>query len=158
MSVAALAGLFAGLAAPSVAEEVTGNVVFAGDSLTAGIGAGPHGSYPAQCLAILGGRWKGQNSAGPGQTVRQVLETFDAQIGRQLDRSCALNVLVLWEAGDDLVSGTTPDELASILSRITARARSSGFDKVLLLTSTPPIQVRRSDRAPGHSRTAPVPR
>jgi hypothetical protein len=44
------------------AEEITGNIVFAGDSLTAGTGAGPRGSFPAQTLAILGRGWKGHNS------------------------------------------------------------------------------------------------
>ncbi len=69
------------------AGEVTGNIVFAGDSLTAGTGAGPRGSFPAQTLAILGRGWKGHNSGTSGRWARQALEDYDASIGRYFDRS-----------------------------------------------------------------------
>jgi lysophospholipase L1-like esterase len=119
------------------AQGVTGNVVFAGDALAAGVGAAPEGSLSAQCLTILGTGWKGRNSGAAGRTARQILDDYEPLIGRHLDRSSALNVLVLWQGGDDLVAGTPPDEVADNLARIAARARSTGFDRIILLTSTP---------------------
>jgi lysophospholipase L1-like esterase len=129
--------LLAGPDCRTRAEEVTGNIVFAGDSLTAGTGAGPRGSFPAQTLAILGRGWKGHNSGTSGRWARQALEDYDASIGRYFDSSSPRNVLVLWEAGDELVSGSTPEEVADTLARIVGRARATGFDRIVLVTSTP---------------------
>ena len=141
--------LLAGPECRTHADGVTGNIVFAGDSLTAGIGAAPQMSYPAQCLAILGRGWTGHNSGVSGQTGRQILEDYDAQIGRHCDRSQPLNVLVLWEATDDLASGAPPEEVAENLARICARARATGFDRVILLTSTPRSNFPGSSAIPG---------
>jgi lysophospholipase L1-like esterase len=143
--------LLAGPECRTHAEGVTGNVVFAGDSLTAGIGAGPQMSYPAQCLAMLGRGWSGHNSGVSGQTGRQILEDYDAQIGRHCDRSQPLNVLVLWEATDDLESRTPPEEMAENLARISARARATGFDRVILLTLTPRSNFSGTSATPGTS-------
>ncbi|HEX3448402.1 MAG TPA: GDSL-type esterase/lipase family protein [Isosphaeraceae bacterium] len=143
------AHLLAGPECRTHAEGVTGNIVFAGDSLTAGIGAAPQMSYPAQCLTILDRGWTGHNSGVSGQTGRQIIEDYDAQIGRHCDRSKPLNVLVLWEATDDLASGAPPEEVAENLARICARARATGFDRVILLTSTPRSNFPGTSAIPG---------
>ncbi len=57
------------------ADGITGNVVFAGDSLSAGDGAAPQGSFSAQCLTILGPGWKGHNSSAAGRTRARLWRT-----------------------------------------------------------------------------------
>ena len=138
-----------GSESPTNAELVTGNVVFAGNSLTAGVGAEPKTSYPAQCMEILGRNWTGHDSGVSGQTGRQLLADYDAQIGRNYDRSKPLNVLVLWEATNDLYSGASPEQAAENLIRICDRARATGFVRVILLTTTPRSDFPGTSTIPG---------
>jgi lysophospholipase L1-like esterase len=129
-------GATATLTVTSPTVTPTLNVVFAGNSLTAGNGSTDGQTYPAQCLAILGPTWTGTNSGVSSQTTAEMIAAYRAQIGQFFDGSKSGNVAIIWEGINDLFFGASAATAYGNLVTLCGLARAGGF-KVAIGTCIP---------------------
>jgi lysophospholipase L1-like esterase len=130
-----LAALVAGCtdapAGPRLARLPADAVLLAfGDSLTAGNGAPPTRSYPAQLDALLTQRVVGDGV--PGETSAQGLRRFGASLDRH-----APDLVLLCLGGNDFLRRHDPADTEANLDRLIAMATERGVAVVLLGVPTP---------------------
>lgn len=131
--------LYNGGAGLSYPFDWTGQIIFEGDSLTAGVGAAANLSYPIQTMSLFDSRHNGYkvtNSGLNGDTIANMLTT-GAAIDALYNTAYLGNKVILWAGTNDI--GTNEDEAATVHTNlstwITAR-RAAGF-YVIVLTVTP---------------------
>jgi lysophospholipase L1-like esterase len=141
--VLAWAGLIAGCtdvqAGPRLARLPVDAVVLAfGDSLSAGNGAPPTRSYPAQLDALLTQRVVGDGV--PGETTAQGLRRFDASLDRH-----APDLVLLCLGGNDFLRRHDPAETEVNLDRMIAMATGRGVPVVLIGVPKPNLLLGDGD-------------
>jgi len=126
LCLAVLATLLGGCAEPKLAPLPEDAVILAfGDSLTAGVGAGPGATYP-EVLARLTGR-QVINGGVSGEMTPQGLERL-----RRVLPEVTPDLLVLLEGGNDILRSKSPAAIRDNLAAMISLARDSGAQVVLL--------------------------
>lgn len=138
-----LAALVAGCseapAGPRLARLPADAVILAfGDSLTAGNGASPTRSYPAQLDALLPQRVVGDGV--PGETTAQGLRRFGASLDRH-----APDLVLLCLGGNDFLRRHDPADTEANLDRMIATASERGVAVVLLGVPKPNLLLGEGD-------------
>ncbi|NTV95922.1 MAG: arylesterase, partial [Thiobacillus sp.] len=119
--------------APSLPRLAPDDVILAfGDSLTAGVGASPEESYPAQLAGLVGRRVV--NAGVPGETTAEGL----ARLGGQLD-SQGPRLLLLCLGGNDMLRHVPAETAAANLRAMVRLARERGVAVVLI--GAPPSRL-----------------
>jgi len=109
-----------------------------GDSLTAGTGAAPQASYPAQ-LEILTGR-QVVNAGNPGELSRGGVARLPALLDEHRP-----DLLILTHGGNDLLRRVDPNETRENLETMIGLARERGAEVLLVAVPTPALLRLRSD-------------
>jgi len=102
--------------APLPADAV---VLAFGDSITAGVGAGPGQDYPAALAAATG--WQVVNAGISGDTARQARNRLGALLA-----ATGPDLLILELGGNDFLRRTPPARVRDYLREIVREARASG--------------------------------
>ena len=87
------------------------SIICFGDSLTAGIGAEPERSYPAQLERRIGGPVL--NAGRPGDTTGGALDRLDSDVLSHDPR-----IVLITLGGNDLMQGVPPEEALANLERM----------------------------------------
>jgi hypothetical protein len=111
------------------------DIVFDGNSLTAGLGASPGNSYPEQAMRLLPRSYTWHNLGVSAQTTVQMAADAADQVDALVDPS-ARNVLVVWEATNDLFFGAGPEAAYGHLVSYCQDRRRAGY-QVIVLTLLP---------------------
>jgi lysophospholipase L1-like esterase len=109
-----------------------GLIVFDGDSLTAGVGAGPGEDYPSDVMRQLPEELDGVNIAVPGQTWSDMLADAEAQVDPLQSNTRPVNALVVWAGTNDLRRTRTAGRVWSDLQSYCRDRRDHGWSVVLL--------------------------
>lgn len=109
-----------------------------GDSLTAGTGAVPEASYPAQ-LEILTGR-RVVNAGNPGELSRGGVARLPALLDEHRP-----NLLILTHGGNDLLRRMDPEETRANLETMIGLAHARGVEVLLVAVPAPALLRLRSD-------------
>ena len=116
-----------------------GQILFDGDSLTAGSGATD--PYPSQVMRGLPGTIKWRNLGKGGRRVEDMLKTADARVDPLFDPRVGRNVVVIWGGSNDLaLMDHEPSVVYQNIRSYCMGREHRGF-AVLVLTLLP-----RSDR------------
>ncbi len=119
---------------PAILQSPTTQVVFAGDSLTAGSFSTLGLNYPTQITYPWSVRT--YNYGAPGQTAAQLSTYVAAQINGAFSASYSRNVCCLWIGTNDLDAATAPATVYSTLQSLCTSIQGAGF-KVVVLTTLP---------------------
>jgi lysophospholipase L1-like esterase len=113
----------------------TRNIVFDGDSITAGFP--DHPNYYDLALISVGGAYKARNVAIPGQQLTAMASAAASRVDAYRDPAVAKNVLVIWGGTNDIASGTlTGAQTHTALSSYCTARRAAGW-KVVVVTMLP---------------------
>jgi lysophospholipase L1-like esterase len=123
------------LVACTTATNSQTQIVFDGNSLTAGVGASQGNSYPEQVQRLLPHRYTAVNVAVSAQTTRQMMADAAGQVDRLIQPDDR-NILVAWEGTNDLYFGASSDEAYTRLRQYCRDRRAAGF-LVIILTILP---------------------
>jgi lysophospholipase L1-like esterase len=123
------------LASCATAPDAQTQVVFDGNSLTAGHGASPGKSYPEQVQLLLPRGYSVINVGVPAQTTSHMMADAATHVDA-LIQSSARNILVAWEATNDLYFGASADDAYQRLGHYCRDRRNAGF-RVIVLTLLP---------------------
>jgi len=109
-----------------------------GDSLTAGTGAAPGSSFPAQ-LEVLSGR-RVINAGNPGEVSRDGV----ARLPTLLDEYRP-DLLILTHGGNDLLRRMDPEQTRANLKTMIGQAQDRGVEVLLVAVPAPTLLRLRSD-------------
>jgi len=109
-----------------------------GDSLTAGTGAAPGASFPAQ-LEVLSGR-RVINAGNPGEVSRDGV----ARLPALLDEFRP-DLLILTHGGNDLLRRMDPEQTRANLKTMIGQAQDRGVEVLLVAVPAPTLLRLRSD-------------
>lgn len=119
------------------ADNQTINLIFDGNSLVRGFGVvRPFSDYVAQRMATTGRKIAVSNYGVDGQTTANMIADQATQILPLYHPKLNKNILVVWEAANDLYYGASVDQAFKNLQTYCSAARNKGF-KVCLLTVLP---------------------
>lgn len=122
-----------GRQAPPAQPVPAGAVVLAlGDSLTAGVGAAPEGSYPAVLARLTG--WQVINAGVSGDTAAQGLARLPALLDEHHPRLVLISL-----GGNDLLRRLPEAELRETLRRACLRSRQAGAQVLLIAVPRPSL-------------------
>lgn len=107
-------------------------VIFDGNSMT----DGSTSSYPATTVAALTGTWYSRNFGVSGQTTTQMISDGVSQIDPFYDSRVTNNVLVAWEATNELKLGVSATDAYNNLVAYCRARKNAGF-KVVVPTILP---------------------
>jgi lysophospholipase L1-like esterase len=110
-------------------------IVFDGDSLTAGMGAGPEGPYPAQVLRLLPGI-QAANLGVPGELIANMAATAATRVDQAYQNRGTRRAVVIWGGTNDLCKGSNAAQIYSSLVQYGQARRKAGW-RVLALTMLP---------------------
>lgn len=113
---------------PASRLAVGARVLCAGDSLTAGYGAGPQDSYPA-CLGRLSG-WVTVNAGVNGATTASTLDALPAALAREHPALVLLGI-----GGNDFLHGVPLEQTRANLERLLDQC--AGTELVLIAQPRP---------------------
>ncbi|MBM3146793.1 MAG: SGNH/GDSL hydrolase family protein, partial [Actinobacteria bacterium] len=133
-----------GVTVPEVAAGDT-LIVFDGDSLTYGTGAGPGEDYPSVALQRLPGRITAINVAVPGQEWGDMLDDAAGEIDPLLAPAARHNIVVVWAGTNDLNRTHTAKRIWAEIERYCRDRRLRGW-KVVILTVLSRIPTRSGSR------------
>jgi lysophospholipase L1-like esterase len=122
-----------------------GLIVFDGDSLTAGVGAGPGEDYPSDVMRRLPDKLDGVNIAVPGQTWNDMLADAEAQVDPLQSNTRPVNALVVWAGTNDMRRTLTAGRVWSELQTYCRTRRDRGWT-VVVLTVLPCLPRRPHSR------------
>lgn len=109
------------------------NLVFEGDSLTAGTGSSGGNTYPAQCITSLGASlWTYNNNGVAGQTLQAMLSNASTEVDLLSDTGAPANICVIWAGTNDVVGGRTSAQILADLLSYIAGLRAAGFRVVVV--------------------------
>jgi lysophospholipase L1-like esterase len=110
-------------------------IVFDGDSLTAGMGAGPEGTYPAQALKLMPGV-ASVNLGVPGELIANMTATAATRVDQAYGDRGTRRVVVIWGGTNDLCRGSNAAAIYKSLAQYGQARRKAGW-RVLALTMLP---------------------
>jgi len=119
------------------APSVTLNVVFDGNSLTAGLGGSR--PYSVNCIqSLVNAQYSviSSNFSVSGQTTTQMISDANSQIDGAYDSSKNYNIVVCWEGINDLYFGVTITQAYNNIVNYCLGRKAKGF-KVVVVTLTP---------------------
>ncbi len=129
---------FAAQAAPCPPGARCGNIVFDGDSISAGVGA--HGAKPDQLMALLLPMpVTAANVSVGGRPVRDCLGMFDRTIAPRHMPDALFNVIVFHAGDNDVVLNDTAETIYRNFTEYVRRAHRDGWI-VLVSTELPRLQ------------------
>jgi lysophospholipase L1-like esterase len=112
-------------------------IIFDGNSLTAGQDSTTGNDYPSQVLALLGSGWTGQNFGVSGQTTTQMSSDAATQIDPLYSTATYLdNWLAAWEVTNDLYFGASATTAYNNYVSYCQARRAAGW-KVIAVTVLP---------------------
>jgi len=109
-----------------------------GDSLTAGTGAAPGASFPAQ-LEVLSGR-RVINAGNPGEVSRDGVARLPALLDEYRP-----DLLILTHGGNDLLRRMDPEQTRANLKTMIGQAQDRGVEVLLVAVPAPTLLRLRSD-------------
>lgn len=118
--------------------SLVGQVVFDGNSLTAGNGAADAipGGFPYPTITGLTGDWAGTNHGIPSITTTTMISNAPTQVDPLYGAALGKNILVFWEVTNELYNGlSAAAAYANAVTYVTAR-QAAGW-KVVALTVLP---------------------
>jgi lysophospholipase L1-like esterase len=121
---------------PHIAYDAT--ILAFGDSLTAGTGASPAASYPAQLESLTARRVI--NAGRPGEVSRDGAERLPALLDEHKP-----DLLILIHGGNDFLRRVDIDETRGNLATMIQMARERGVEVVLVAVPAPTLLRLRSE-------------
>jgi len=123
----------------------TANIVYDGDSITAGHDESEgffdvrYKSWPQECHTGLAARrtTKGVNLAISSQTLDTLNTAAADKVDTALDASHAYNTIVLFAGTNDINAGATAATAISRLDTYVAARRTAGWNRIILCTAIP---------------------
>jgi lysophospholipase L1-like esterase len=109
-----------------------GLIVFDGDSLTAGVGAGVGEDYPSDVMRHLPEKLDGVNVAVPGQTWSDMLADAETQVDPLQSNTRPVNALVVWAGTNDMRRSRAAGRVWSELGKYCSDRRDRGWTVVVL--------------------------
>jgi lysophospholipase L1-like esterase len=120
-------------AAPSATALPAGATVLAfGDSITAGTGADPADSYPAQLAALTG--WNVVNGGVPGDTSAQAFSRLPMLLAEHRPALVIVSI-----GGNDFLRRIAADETETYMRRMTAMVREANAQMLLVAVPQPSV-------------------
>lgn len=104
--------------------------------MTAGYGLTEAQNFPAKAIALLGDGWFYHNYAVGGQTTINMLWDAKTQIDPLRNNSLEKDVVVAWEATNDLYFGASVADAYNRIAQYCSDRKSAGF-KTIVLTLLP---------------------
>ena len=115
------------------------NLVFDGDSISAGWGSSPGHGLDARVVAALGGNVRLHNVAASGRPVAECLRMYDQLVAPLFDPAVRHNVIVFHAGDNDLVQGRDAALTYAAFTDYVAAAHRQGW-KIVVST-----ELRRGD-------------
>ncbi len=137
-----LEGRLAEAAASSCQGERCLNLLFDGDSISAGIGASTEHGLDRQVVAAMGDNVRSRNVAVSGRPVYECLRLYDQRVAPAFDVSARLNVIVFHAGDNDISQGRSADQTYTAFTAYVAAAHRQGW-KIVVST-----ELKRGDFAP----------
>lgn len=91
-------------------------IVFDGDSLTAGAGSSGGCTYPNLTIQALGAPWGGYNLGVPGAGIGSLVSGAAANVDTKYNASHSKNIVILWAGSNDLANSS--GQTATVYSAI----------------------------------------
>lgn len=113
----------------------TVNLVFDGDSISAGWGAREQ-RLDERVAALLGGDVALHNVAAGGRPVHECLRLYDSLVAPLFVRSAACNVIAFHAGDNDINQGRDAEETYAVFRQYVARAHAQGW-KLAVSTELP---------------------
>jgi lysophospholipase L1-like esterase len=118
------------------------NLVFDGDSISAGAGASPGHGLDGQVVAAIGDDVRLHNVAVGGRPVSDCLRLYDQRVAPLFDASTRHNVIAFHAGDNDIAQGRSADQTYVAFSAYVAAAHRQGW-KVVVTT-----ELRHADFSP----------
>jgi lysophospholipase L1-like esterase len=131
-----------GVARAACDPATCSNLVFDGDSISAGAGATPGHGLDSQVVAALGGDFLRHNVAVGGRPVFKCLALYDQTVSPLFQPSSRQNVIVFHAGDNDMSAGRTATQTYAAFTDYTARAHKQGW-KIVVST-----ELRRPNFSP----------
>lgn len=107
-------------------------VVYDGNSMTAGTGATTGNSYPSQTGVIIDPKIYGGVSIGvAGQTTAQMSADFSSQVAPLLNSQLSKNILICWEGTNDIYNGANTSTAYNDLVNYCNLGKTAGYNVIL---------------------------
>jgi lysophospholipase L1-like esterase len=107
------------------------NIVFDGDSISAGAGAPPGHGPDVQLAEALGGHVIIHDVAVGGRPVFQCVGLYDRTVAPRYQRADPDNVIVFHAGDNDIAAGRTAQQTYAAFTEYTARAHRQGWKVVV---------------------------
>jgi lysophospholipase L1-like esterase len=115
------------------------NLVFDGDSISAGVGSTPGHGLDDRVIARLGGGVRSRNVAVSGRPVSQAAQLYSDLVEPLFDQNIGYNVIVFHAGDNDIAQGRDAAQTYAAFSAYVAEAHREGW-KVVVST-----ELRRPD-------------
>jgi lysophospholipase L1-like esterase len=107
------------------------NLVFEGDSLTAGNGSTAGNAYPNQVVTLLDEQVTSHNFAVGGSTLSSELPTRESTVDQAFIAG-AMNVCIAWASTNDLKGGFDPGYVMGLYSAYLSRRKARGYRTIAI--------------------------
>jgi lysophospholipase L1-like esterase len=138
----ATAGFQARAADPACGIDSCVNLVFDGDSISAGWGASPPNRLDARVTAAVGGDVRMHNVAVGGRPVFECLRLYPQLVAPLFDKATSHNVIVFHAGDNDVAAGRNAEQTYAAFTDYVAAAHRQGW-KIVVST-----EFRRWDFSP----------